>query len=105
MQQDANNREITNRKYPASGEVACGLEPSLVKDYRGYWLISGRDALNCSAVCVSQGNRIHTEYLHPQPSSHNCVHFGLNNSRYSMKNFREFSLINSQIRGPTSFFK
>ena len=30
-----------------------------MKYYRDYWLISGRDALNCSTVCVSRDNSTH----------------------------------------------
>ena len=30
-----------------------------MKYYRDYWLISRRDALNCSAVCVNQDNSTH----------------------------------------------
>lgn len=46
--------------------MAFGFEPSLVKDYRIYLLSSGRDALNCSAFCVNQDNRIHTESFRTQ---------------------------------------
>ena len=48
------------RKAIASGEVACGFEPSLVKYHRIYLLPNGRDALNWSAFCVNQDNDTHT---------------------------------------------
>ena len=69
-------RKSISQKYLALGYVAFGLEPSLVITYQTYWLTNERDALNCSAVCVNQDNRTHTDYPQTQFSSHYCVHFG-----------------------------
>ena len=43
----------TNLEICCIGYVAFGIEPSLVKDYRIYWLINEYDVLNYPVVGVN----------------------------------------------------
>ena len=94
-----NVKERVERKFTTSGKVVFGLEPSLVKYYRDYWLISGRDALNCSAVYVNQNNKFHTKYFQTPLGSHGCVHFGPEQHLIFMSAL-ENSAQNSHRNGP-----